>query len=283
MITRHLSAYALALVAILSVGCTAVGNVLFTPHPASLRDIEPELAIERCGRIGAAAAVGVGVAALQTLLEREAEQYRATYSASASEDIATHRCLKLRDELASLDLRLASPGDEPAYRAVDGAFAPKGTKAKVSSLPWRTLARKQNPFASESWSSRVGNAFGFINPLMYLHFLWGLVDDDIYHLDFAVRARVETILPKTRKPQSSELTIPVGKIHIDEIAAGTARVEGLGSGYVPGPTGKPLLSNVTVTVVEANDLGDVVGKAAGLVGEHKQDITDRLSGFLGLQ
>ena len=38
------------------------------------------------------------------------------------------------------------------------------------------------------------------------------------------------------------------------------------------PEGDPLPANITASVIEANDLGDVIGKGAKLVGEKKGSI-----------
>lgn len=279
-----------------SLACTSVGNVLFAPHPASLEDPKPTLALttesgatcldrkptDATAKMVPAAAAGAAVAVIQMLLEKEAEQYKATYSAAGSGDLGQTRCLRFSAPgTVSLELEL-DPGTT-AVRVSDGYLEVRGTQAKVAAFPWRTLAKGDNPFGSDDWSSRIGNGFGFVNPLMLLHFLWGLVDSSVYEVDIAARVQMDTVVPADRKTSTGILVIPIGKQHIDKIAKGHAFKKDIQSGYVAIPAGNPLLSNVTVSMVEANDLGDVVGKSAALVGENKKSLTDRLQGFLGLQ
>ncbi len=124
---------------------------------------------------------------------------------------------------------------------------------------------------------------GLVNPLMLLHWVFGLFDEDAYQVDFAVKLRIESVDPKRRRlVQVAEVVIPIGKLSIDEIARGTGEKRAVETGFFPKPAGDEAPSNVTVTVVEANDLGDVIAESADFVGVRKRDITETLKEALGL-
>ena len=279
---------------VLTTGCAAVGDLLFSPHPASLRKLEPKLSLTAdtggdcvdkpvTTRAIPPAVVGVAVTALKTLLEKEGQRYKATYSAGASDDLLVTKCIRLK-HTGLVRLEMSLEGGAIAERVTDGRFTVRGTKSKIVSLPWRTLFNRQNLLDGETWSSKVGNLIGLVNPLMFVHFLWGLLDDDLYKVDFAAKIKVEMIDSASRKVTTVETVIPLGKFSIDEIADNGGGVRPVrSSSYFPKPKGSPALSNVVVSVVEANDLGDTIGEGAELVGKNEKSITDWVKGLLGLE
>lgn len=285
-----------ALVACLSLstaGCSSIGNVFFAPHPASLAEIEPELTMNpgSCDRSEASSqslagsAVGVAVGLLGSGLKKEAKRYKASYSATTSSDLE-QTCQISLVELDVVDLILELDKTKIAIRVKDGTFNPERVKAKVTAWPLRTVftADDHNPFKNQGIASGIGTAFGFVNPLMMLHFMWGLFDDDIYKVAYAAKVRIETIDPKTRKPHITELAIPLGKYTIDDIGNGKAKRTKITSGYfgrVDAQRGD-LPTNITVSIMEANDVGDVIGQGAELIGDKKDTITDQLKKLLGL-
>jgi len=257
MTLRTCSNLALTSLLALATGCAAVGNVIFTPHPASLSEVDPTLHLVPC--VGAqavpAAAAGVALAALQEFLKSEAARYRATYSAAASKEVGT-TCFKFEGtDLVLFKGKIATSAT--ASRVVNGTFAPEATKSKVASWPLRTWANGQNPFAGQGVGGGLRTAFGIINPIMWIHALWGWMDDDLYKVEYVAKVKIETVDPGDRKLKSGETVIPIGKFSIDEIAAKTA----------------------SITIVEANDLGDVIGKGSELVKD--KSFTDKVKGFFG--
>jgi hypothetical protein len=279
MTLRAVSTLALVSLLTLATGCAAVGNVLFTPHPSSLSSVDPTLDLVPCVGTQAvpAAAAGVALAALQAFLKSEAARYRATYSAAASKDVGTTCFRFVGDGLASFKGKIATTAT--ASRVVNGTFKPEATKSKVASWPVRTWTTGQNPFAGQGWGAGLRTAFGIINPIMWLHALWGWAEDDLYKLDYAARIKIETIDPADREAKSGESVIPIGRFSIDEIAAGTASKSDLGSAFIARPGSGSQPTNVTITIVEANDLGDVIGRGAELVED--RSFADKLKGFFG--
>ena len=276
---RAVSPLALTSLLALATGCAAVGNVIFTPHPASLSDVDPTLDLVPC--VGAQAvppaAAGVALAALQEFLKSEAARYRATYSAAASKEVGT-TCFKFEGtDLVFFKGKIATSAT--ASRVVNGTFKPEATKSKVASWPLRTWANGQNPFAGQGVGGGLRTAFGIINPIMWIHALWGWMDDDLYKVEYAAKVKIETVDPGDRKLKSGESVIPIGKFSIDEIAAKTASKTDLGSAFIPRPGSGSQPTNVTITIVEANDLGDVIGKGSALVQD--KSFGDKLKGFFG--
>jgi hypothetical protein len=279
MTLRAVSTLALVSLLTLATGCAAVGNVLFTPHPSSLSSVDPTLDLVPCVGTQAvpAAAAGVALAALQAFLKSEAARYRATYSAAASKDVGTTCFRFVGDGLASFKGKIATTAT--ASRVVNGTFKPEATKSKVASWPVRTWTTGQNPFAGQGWGAGLRTAFGIINPIMWLHALWGWAEDDLYKLNYAARIKIETIDPADREAKSGESVIPIGRFSIDEIAGGTASKSDLGSAFIARPGSGSQPTNVTITIVEANDLGDVIGRGAELVED--RSFADKLKGFFG--
>jgi hypothetical protein len=279
MTLRVVSTLALTSLLALATGCAAVGNVIFTPHPASLSDVDPTLDLVPC--VGAqavpAAAAGVALTALQAFLESEAARYRATYSAAASKEVGT-TCFEFEGtDLVLFRGKIATSAT--ASRVVNGTFKPEATKSKVASWPVRTWTTGKNPFAGQGWGAGLRTAFGIINPIMWIHALWGWADDGLYQVDYAARIKIETVDPADRKAKSGASVIPIGRFSIDEIAAGTASKSDLGSAFIPRPGSGSQPTNVTITIVEANDLGDVIGKGSELVED--KSFADKLKGFFG--
>lgn len=279
MTLRAVSILALVLLVGLATGCAAVGNVLFTPHPASLSDVDPTLDLVPCVGTQAvpAAAAGVALAALKAFLESEAARYRATYSAAASKEVGNTCFRFVGDGLVSFKGKIATTAT--ASRVVNGTFEPTATRSKVASWPVRTWTTGQNPFAGQGWGAGLRTAFGIINPIMWIHALWGWADDGVYEVDFAARVKLETVDPGDRKLESGATVIPIGRFSIDEIAAGTASKSDLGSAFLPRHGSGSQPTNVTITIVEANDLGDVIGRGSELVED--PSFADKLKGFFG--
>lgn len=279
MTLRAVSTLALTSLLALATGCAAVGNVIFTPHPASLSQVDPTLDLVPC--VGAqavpAAAAGVALAALQAFLESEAARYRASYSAAASKEVGNTCFRFVGDGLVSFKGKIATSAT--ASRVVNSTFKPEATKSKVASWPVRTWTTGQNPFAGQGWGAGLRTAFGIINPIMWVHALWGWADDDLYQVDYAARIKIETIDPADREAKSGASVIPIGRFSIDEIAAGTASESDLGSAFIPRPGSGSQPTNVTITIVEANDLGDVIGRGSELVDD--KSFADKLKGFFG--
>ena len=279
MTLRAVSTLALTSLLGLASGCAAVGNVIFTPHPASLSGVDPTLDLVPC--VGAQAvppaAAGVALAALQEFLKSEAARYRATYSAAASKEVENTCFRFVGDGLVSFKGKIATSAT--ASRVVNGTFKPEATKSKVASWPIRTWTHGQNPFAGQGVSRGLRTAIGIINPVMWIHALWGWMDDDLYKVEYAAKVKIETVDPGDRKLKSGESVIPIGKFSIDEIAAKTASKTDLGSAFIPRPGSGSQPTNVTITIVEANDLGDVIGKGSALVED--KSFTDKVKGFFG--
>ena len=116
---------------------------------------------------------------------------------------------------------------------------------------------------------------------MMLHAIYGIFDEDIYRVDLRVKAKIEVIAVKANEntPLSlGKIDIPIGKASVFELQKGKT-FSGIKSGYMPLPPVGPVIpTNAAATLVESNDFGDVVGKAAGIIGDHKDEFKDWLTG-----
>jgi hypothetical protein len=288
---------------VLNSGCTALGNLILSPHPDSLRDItDDDVSLElfqeadckpktKSSFVGGPIApllVGVGVALIKEMLSTESSKYKASYTGTASaEDFRKSNCIQL-SSISSRSKRKLSIFKAPLERQAtsfvlsDATLTVHGFKSKVAAWPIVTLLHGRNPFDGDTLSSIVGNALGLINPFMMVHALYGLFDDDVYRVDIKVKAKIDVILSKgggdNVHMSLGKIELPIGKASIFELENGKIFTN-LKTGYLPRPSeASALPTNAVVTVVEANDFGDVVGKAAGIVGDEKGGFTDWLTG-----
>ncbi len=154
----------------------------------------------------------------------------------------------------------------------------KGFRSKVAAWPLVTAIKGRNPWAGESWSSKIGNTIGFINPLMILHAIYALFDEDVYSVDTKVKVRIDSVATVGAQPRLinvGTIDFDVGKrsvFDLDKVNTGNP----VGTGYSALPTDTPLPTNFVVTIVEGNDFGDIVGKGAKQVGKEKDSITDKI-------
>lgn len=290
----------------LSSGCNTIGNLLISPHPDSLAKPEAKLALrgvacddEEFSAAAASDLVGVAVSLLQDVLEHEAKRYSASYSAGTAADLVLPGCLDFdAGDVGSFQVNLTA--DKPAFLLADGELRIDGVKSKVAAWPLRTIwgalesdvkAALLKPWSQGSWDARLGNLIGIVNPLMIVHWLYAeTIDPGLYKVDVDVRVRLDTVIVSLNQSQLANL----GQV---DIGAGKANIfdlpyekPDLKSGYLPLPY-KPAIglgepqsrpTNVVVTIIEDNDFGDLVGKAAGQVGEHQSTIVDQLVNWLGL-
>jgi hypothetical protein len=306
---------ALALLALPA--CTTVSNLLIPPHPRSLvRDAdlrvtletEPDCRLraapERRPAVVEAALAGIAVAAAERLLREEAEQYRASYSAVGHHRLVDRgrlaSCLRFvrarelppqaagrepRREIENplVELAASLERDGPALRVGRADLLVGAVASKVAALSnpfppsWPLLGRGGH--AELSTPERLRNALAWLYPWMWLHGLWGLADSDLYEVELTLRLRIDAVLD-ARPPRLltvAELEFPFGRFDV----RGPARAVRSESGYVPLPHPKVVPANVAVTVVEANDLGDLLGRGAGLVRERRGDLRERLGDALG--
>jgi hypothetical protein len=290
-----------------------MGNILISPHPDSLRtvrrgDLRASLSPSRCDVPSVRAlqvgelAVGAVVSLAMALLDAEAQKYRASYSGATSNELAVPGCIQFEAPGVS---KLLAPleGEPPAFRIEEAELQITGFKSKVAAWPIATIVQAcrregrtasclTRPWRDQSWDGWLGSAVGIFNPLMLLHALYRIVDDDLYKLDVAVRMRIDTValvLNQAQLTNLARLDLDFGKVSVFDLGSDQKRLRRHSTGYLPLPYApapgldQPRLrpANVTITVVEASDFGDLVGKAARQVGERRSDIRGRLVEWLG--
>ncbi len=248
--------------------------------------------------LGAPALAAVGGVAIDLLskgakkiVETEAGYYEATYSARTSAPLATAtpgaapnwdqttRCLIFTRTVKgssqpsfSLIVQLEIQNDGTAMRVIPQYLEISKSKSKVAAL---TLERP----------------WGLIEPWMWFHWLYGLFPTDLYKLDMSAKLSIDSIA--TTKDKRSlmsvgEVELPIGKVDIRKfpLIRTEKDLASAASGYMPvpaaGANAKSLWSNFAVSVVEKGDLGDVIGKAEGLIDDKEDDIRSKLEDWLGV-
>jgi hypothetical protein len=297
--SRLLSVSFFALFASLAaVGCAGLGNVVVHNHPNSLVETAgvPTLTIEEAtagcpeskdvaGKAAVAvapiAAKAVELAADQLIsaIEKESKRYGATYSARAStmlyqrckdgsyRQVATRFTFRrpVADDGIAFELSgdLVVSNEASVLRIVPTHLRIEKTKAKVawfSAWPWH-------------WPSDV-----VLGP-------WQLADPDIRKVDFNASISVEAIAVRGNTVSASRVgpyPIPLGKFAItgtpivDEQKADLAAAA---SPYLPLPLVEApygLAANVTVSIEEANSLGDPIKDAAEKAREKRDGWVEKL-------
>jgi hypothetical protein len=162
--------------------------------------------------------------------------------------------------------------------------------------PGLTLYHETNPLSGDSWSSKIGNFIGFVNPFMIFHAIYGVFDDDIYKVNTQVKIRIDTVglnLNQTALTNLADISFPGGEIDIRELSREKVLTNlrkdksgYLETGYLAFPVKAKAFetivdtfpTNVVVAVIEGNDFGDIVGKGEKLVGDNKEKIVDKIKG-----
>ena len=300
--------------------CTSVSNVLITPHPNSLRtDAKETLELvsfpsgggsdPRCElpTAGAELAIGIAVTALVKMLEAEAKQYKATYSAGASApDLWNVECLvftrRQKEEGGREYLKLVAwldPVFDPddytkdargqavappraqaiAFRLSPAVLVVRGVKGKVAGLsrPWQ--------YGHLSRWETTRSYLGWILPWMWIHTIWGEIDPEIYAEDLALKISLHGVAMDNGQRKLlpvGDVTLPFGKVSVNDMdhPEGIRRASGNMPALEPGADGAVPV-NASVTVTEANDLGDVIGEAAGQVKGQQSSIVSTIQGWFG--
>lgn len=287
---------ALLLLAPVLGSCHALGNLAIGHHPDSmatagfseLQACRSEQGALVCGP--EAAALGGGATALlaeavpiviglvQEGVAVESRRYSATYSSRipvllyqcrARKPDARIQALRFlrRDpegrELLRLDVAIRLTDDASALYLEPLAFRVSRTRSKVAFASW--------------WPWHW--------PASLVWALWFAADRDIAMVDFNAQVRVDAIAEQ--KQQRVVFTvgtadIPLGRKAIWKLAEETSLAGAPRSAWMPLPkldcakNGAALPATFTVTVMEANDLGDVIARGAAKFGEKQDEIAARI-------
>jgi len=279
-------------------GCSGLGNVLIGHHPNSMSETagNPNITLMKDGSaVGAAGAAVVAQAAaialkqLERAIDKESKRYKATYSARESgilcsfengvavpeiDSIVFDRKAKEKDKEVegttfSLDVQVTP--DCSAILLTPTDFKQSKAKSKVA---WASLYPWQWP-ATIIWAP------------------WYLADRSIGKVDTNIQVTIDAIATDKNKErklfQIGTLDFPMGKRPIQKLTSTNLPTGSLNPGYLPLPyvkeqPGKSFLPvNVTVTVMEANDLGDVIAKGSDRLKAKEDDLISALKKKLGLE
>ena len=279
-------------------GCSSVGNILISPHPYSLtkstvQELNINTPTETCPvvtqKVSMTKSISAASAVIKEFLEVEAKKYSASYSAAGhyNKNFVDIESLSLENKNDSklvssfqttfTPTNLLTPPQNlnngtkeyTAFQLTNSLMHICGFHSKVAAWPLLTIYKKQNPWAGKGWSSKIGNTIGVINPIMIFHFIYGLIDPDIYKVDTKVKVRVDAVAlsnGQTALLNFADLTLSMGKVDIFDLPLEIEESEETSYLAFPRATkNMPLPTNITVTVIEGNGFGDLIGKGEKLI------------------
>lgn len=293
---RRITSALLPLAGFVLAGCSGLGNFVVPAHPLSSHRTKgrPTLAFlqDPPGSATRAfvpsvsqleSAVGYVVRGVERAIESESKRYRATYSARVSGNLCRategsppspttcwlhfERPSEVGEASFSFVARLECTVGGDALRVIPESARFRRSKSKVAAPSFRSLWPNY-------WLASV-----VLLP-------WSWFDRDLTRVDTSVRITLEAVV-RGRNALVGAVDLPLGKIDLSEVSDdgrkfSPSELKGLASPYLALPTrgdGKGLSSlplNVTVTVTESNDLGDVIGRAATRLAERRDDLSERL-------
>lgn len=286
------------ILSVTTVGCAGLGNVVVHNHPNSLVETAgvPTLTIEevaakcpepndRGGKAAggaapfAAKAIEIAADQLISAIEKESKRYRATYSARAS-TMLYQRCNDgSYEQIASgFVFRRPVAGDGVAFE-LSGKLEISNEASVLRVVP--TDLRIEKTQAKVAWFS----PWPWHWPSDIVLGPWQLADSDVRKVDFNASISVETIAVQGGTVSASRIgpyPIPLGKFAITSSPIVDKDAKDLApaaSPYLPLPlVASPygLAANVTVSIEEANSLGDPIKDAAEKAREKRDGWVEKL-------
>jgi hypothetical protein len=297
------------------IGCGAMGNVLIPHHDNSMVD-QNVLVCFKTTRPGDSVppfiaaipgkAVDLLIAEVAKGIEKESERYKATYSGRnigvfslresellfiTFETPAPKGCGELQD--VQWDNNISSSiGEMKDWPAVNNVFIVKILAA--SSRAIRLVPQYVALKTSKSKVAWATSPYPWHWPAAIVWGPWYLFDRDIAKVDTNVQISLKAVATDEKTGNKlvdmGTVDFPLGKRLIsDPFFKEKESLESLGSGWIPLPPYDPKAANpiipmdITVTVIESNDLGDVIAKGATQFKEKKDDIGDSIKRYLGVE
>ena len=270
--------------------CTGLGNALIGAHGNSMRDTSKastngngglSLEMKKGGTAVALSAAPViaivkelVVEGLKKAVEVESKRYDATYSARGAALLYTKTGTTVTPEVDGLTLtrwvNVTEDGQEKQVKALEFDLAME--------ISQDGSALKLNPQAFELRYAQGKVAFPSIFPWHWVSSIlwapWFVADPTIADVDVSIQVRLEAIAQDKKGAVKTidlgAVEFPMGKSRIYDLPQkrGANQFGGAGPLWVPLPAldgDCRLPINVTVTVVESNDLGDVIAHAEALL------------------
>ena len=240
--------------------------------------------------------VPLAIKALTKTVEKEAKKYSATYSARDSglliDTIGANpgtitqkisclsfvRTVKGRGKAAKDEpvmgflakLEVSEPIYSEGFRVVPIYYRIERTKSKVAGISKDKIR-------------------SFLFPWMGVYWVWSRVDSDLNKVDVAMKINLRAIRNKKEGRVNvplREIDVPLGKIEMGEgaVTRGEDKLRTARTGYIPmpnlGPSQRTVPLDITISVVEKNDLGDVIGKQANKLKKSEEDNIQKGAGYV---
>lgn len=280
------------------IGCAPVGNFFIPPHKNSdtrgrdrvsvtLSDQEP--LVNRVAPFAAAAIVAVAGLAIDQVakgIESESKRYKATYSGRTRGILLSRRgdAISLGAKQVKI-IRTIRPNENEPIEAINvtiGIF-PTFDKGAIYLQPIEVeMLRSKAKVAWPRWWSLLWT---------WWMYPWMGLDKDAFSIDVNVQLELEVIASTETARKASPLgtvDFHLGKCRVDRLTGSgkdgcqwNDRFEELTSPFLGLPVldgngDGDLLLNVRATVIESNDLGDVIAKGSKEVKDRREDLLEKL-------
>ena len=304
------------------VGCAAIGDFAVPPHhnseaespdavcvtfiPAKKEEVAAALLLAPIAEAAAKFAIDQTAKAI----EKESKRYSVTYSGRTSDELFTVAKVETTTNDAGKSVDRAVPGLQIGGLRVTRLYG-KGVEKSGCAAPLLGDPKPENVMdfeavlevsAQKDAIRIVPTAFSMTKakgkvaaPRPYVPWSWwmwldssrGKVDVDI-QVDLSVIAMTKT----GRSPVDlGKFDVPIGKLSLDQpVSKNLRQLQHLASGWIPlpdiqapatvGATYGPV--DLIVTVIEADDLGDVIAKGAAKLEDNKDKAVTGLLSALGL-
>ena len=289
-------------------GCSTVGDVVVPPNPNSEAK-SPELIclaplIKQPGAAAFApaivgvAAIGFAVDQLAKAIETESKRYKATYSARTTtefwratgsgkgkkygqrvEGFVFERFVGEKTKTASCNPAGRSEGTGGLGKPVmafEAAFAFSEQKDAMKVIPRQfSFVKAKSKVAEPEWR--------------YPWSWWMFLDEGKGKVDLDVQVAVDAVIDN-QLVDVARIDIPIGKVSLyGPTSMKGKQLADKSSGWIPLPKTRAPRgeasdfgpTNVIVTVIEANDLGDVVAKGANELSKSKAKISSGIVNAIG--
>jgi hypothetical protein len=193
-----------------------------------------------------------------------------------------HFCRLFKITHYSIDID-ATGGDKDttssSLKLSDKDIQLSGVQSKVAASPYVTLKNGENPLSGDEWDQNIGNLFGFINPIMMIHALYGLYDDSIYETEIVTKIKIEPVIQingenKYADIGSREIVHKIGTWKILEKKF-KAPKEGKdkkdqeeGFAFYPNPVSEDcrgVPASISISIIESNKFRDYIAKGNDLL------------------
>jgi hypothetical protein len=285
-------------------GCSSLGNALIPPHQNSdfrdpdltcltfkYSDAREEFGEELLAQ-GAGAVIGWTIDQAAKVIEKEGGRYKATFSGRDSTELyhISQDGMKIRQKL--LEVRLTRYHGQEFVNGCQ-ADIPADLKAFDFSADI-SINEGKNAIELRPKELVIYKTKAKVPGLsLWPHTWWRILDGNTGKVDYSARIVMVAVSESQAGVNQEELMkvdVPLGRYTLAKDPR-TVKLSGVSSGWAPLPrvkrgaakavSGLPI--SITISITEANFLGDVLADASTKVSDSKDRITNKIVKLLNLE